>query len=196
MGIFDAKPAEFLKDGEKGEWSISHFEIEKGSFMAAFHGIPAGKYVRLSNRHGAMMSDTPMERRTNSDFCYTAHGDVLIGGLGIGLILLAVQDKEDIRSITVVEKEQDVIDLVAPQLPLNEKVKIVCDDIFTFKPGKGVRYDTIYMDIWQYVNSEVYREMVRVKRRYCHYLKPLAESPDRYLACWAEWEAKHDARLY
>mgnify|MGYP000786328328 FL=1 len=42
------------------------------------------------------MSDTPMEKETNRDFVHNAHGNVLIGGLGIGLIILAIQNKEDV----------------------------------------------------------------------------------------------------
>ena len=41
------------------------------------------------------MSNTYMERWTNMNFCDYAHGDVLIGGLGIGLIILAIQDNPE-----------------------------------------------------------------------------------------------------
>ena len=68
------------------------------------------------------------------NFCTHAHGDVLIGGLGIGLIILAIQDNPEVHSITVIEKNQEVIDMVATQLPLNEKVKIIQADVFLWKP--------------------------------------------------------------
>ena len=38
------------------------------------------------------------------DFCCYAHGDMLIGGLGIGMIILAIQDNPEVKSITVIEK--------------------------------------------------------------------------------------------
>ena len=67
---------------------------------------------------------------TNMDFCCNAYGDVLIGGLGIGMIILAIQDKSKVKSITVIEKNQEVIDIIAPQLKFNDKVKIICADVF------------------------------------------------------------------
>lgn len=86
--------------------------------------------VRLSRRGSVVMSDTMMEKRTNREFCDEAHGDVLVGGLGIGMILMAIQDNPAVNSITVLEKHQEVIDMVAQQLPLNKKVKIICADVF------------------------------------------------------------------
>lgn len=76
------------------------------------------------------MSDTNMEKRTNSDFCINAYGDIIIGGLGIGMIIMAIQDKPEVNTITVIEKNQEVIDLVASQLNFNDKVNIVCADVF------------------------------------------------------------------
>jgi len=187
--------AEILSEGQIGDFALEKYEIERGNSAAAFQGISPGKYIKLTYRGGIVMSNTSMEKHTNDHFVNYAHGDVLIGGLGIGLILLAIQDKPDVNSITVIEKSQEVIDLVAPQLPLNDKVKIVCDDAFTYKPGK--KYDCIYMDIWDTINSDIYQNsMVPLKRKYGHYLKSLSESPRRFNICWAEYQAKNNRRLY
>ena len=58
------------------------------------------------------MSDTNMEKRTNLEFVRNAYGNVVVGGLGIGLILMAIQDKEDVRTITVLEKSKEIIQMV------------------------------------------------------------------------------------
>jgi hypothetical protein len=69
-------------------------------------------YVRLVKKgEGVMMSDTPMERNTNYHILDKANGDVLIFGLGIGLIILPLLRKENVKSITVVELYQDLIDV-------------------------------------------------------------------------------------
>ena len=71
-----------------------------------------------------------MEKNTNREFCSKAHVDIIIGGLGIGMIIIAIQDKPDVKSITVIEKNQEVIDMVASQLDFNEKGNIICADVF------------------------------------------------------------------
>ena len=69
--------------------------------------LEAGTYTNLYVDGSIMMSDTPMEQGTNLEFIRKAHGDVLIGGLGIGLILYNLREKVDkgiVTSITVMEK--------------------------------------------------------------------------------------------
>lgn len=186
-----------LTDGRNGDWSIEHYLITENNIRAMFDGIPIGEYVRLTHRGKCVMSNTPMEKRTNSDFVVRAHGDVLIGGLGIGMIILPIQEGEDVRSITVLEKSREVIDLVKNQLPLNKKVNVVNADVFACKPQNGKRFDCIYMDIWDGINTEIYKnQMIPLKRRYGHYLKKKDVSPRRFNKCWAEWNAKTGHRLF
>jgi hypothetical protein len=177
---------EILKPCQCGSAEIDVMEFTPGNIpvRAMLQGIPAGKYARLRVNGKVVMSETPMEHRTNSSFVWHAHGDVLVGGLGLGMILLAVQDKEDVRSITVIEKNPDVIAAVRHQLPLNDKVTVIEGDVYTWKPDR--KYDCIYMDIWSYINSDVYEEMKTLKRKYGHFLKSKEESPDRFNWCWAE----------
>lgn len=186
--------AEILKDGKSGDFELSHYEIGNNDLYAALHGIPTGKFVRLTHKGEVVMSNTDMEKRTNSSFVVNAHGNVLIGGLGIGLILLAIQDKEEVKQITVVEKNKEVIELVGNQLPLNSKVCIVHDDVFEYKPL--FKYNTIYMDIWNYINSDVYqREMKPLISRYRRYLVPKSEDENRYIDCWCRYQAKNNMRI-
>lgn len=185
---------EILKDGKVGDFELTHFEIGENDLYAMFHGIPSGKFIRLTHRGGVVMSDTAMEKRTNREFVANAHGKVLIGGLGIGLILLAIQDKEDVEQITVVEKNKEVIELVGSQLPLNSKVHIVNDDVFEYKPL--FKYNTIYMDIWNYINKDVYNEQMKpLISRYRRYLVPKSADENRYIDCWCKRQAKNGVRI-
>lgn len=171
------------------DWTKDNIPIR-----AMIQGIPTGKYARLRINGQVAMSETPMERRTNIGFVRDAHGDILVGGLGIGMILMAVQDKEDVRSITVLEKNPDVIEAVYHQLPLNDKVSLIQADVYTWVPNQ--KYDCIYMDIWNYVNEDVYEEMKKLKRKYGHFLKSKEESPNRFNLCWAEYYAKTGRPLF
>ncbi len=187
--------AEILNEGQIGDYALKKYTIERGNFAVAMQRISYGTYISLTHHGSIVMSNTDMEKRTNDFFVCRAHGDVLIGGLGIGMIILPIQDNPKVNSITVIEKSQEVIDLVSPQLPLNNKVKITHDDVFTYKPDR--KYDCIYMDIWNYINSDIYKNsMTPLKRKYGHYLKPISESPRRFNLCWAEYEAKNNRRLY
>lgn len=74
-------------------------------------------------------------------------GDVLIAGLGLGAQILLLQDREDVTSITVVEKTADVIDLVAPKFT-NIKVSFIHGDIFNFENISNRRFDSVIFDIF------------------------------------------------
>lgn len=185
---------EVLKDGKVGDFELTQFEIGNNDLYAMLHGIPSGKFIRLTHRGEVVMSNTDMEKRTNSSFVINAHGNVLIGGLGIGLIVLAIQDKEEVKKITVVEKNAEVIELVGNQLPLNSKVDIVHDDVFEYKPI--FKYNTIYMDIWNYINSDIYNQQMKpLISRYRRYLVPKSEDENRYIDCWCKLQAKNNRRI-
>lgn len=93
---------------------------------------------------GNIMSNSEIEKKHNAKIIKEARGDVLIAGLGIGLILLPIMKKPEVRSIEVVELQQEIIDLIVPMLPLNKKVKIIKGNIIDFIPSH--QYDCIYID--------------------------------------------------
>lgn len=184
------------RDGENG-WKIQKFRIKSNDFRAMRDGIMPGEYVRLCHNDNCVMSNTRMEKKTNEEFCIKAYGDIIIGGLGLGMIIMAIQDKPEVNSITVIEKNQEVIDLVASQLKFNDKVKIIHEDVFEWKPEHGIKYHMVYMDIWAYINRDVYeKEMKPLKRKYSRYLYGKKENPNRYNKCWAEYQAKTGKELY
>lgn len=109
-----------------------------------------GKYCRLSLKgEGLVMSDTFMERKSNSEFVENARGKVLIAGLGLGLVVRNILSKPEVFEIVIVEKNNDVIDLVGPKFR-DPKLRIVNADIFEWKTDE--MFDTIYFDIWKDVD--------------------------------------------
>lgn len=189
-----ANMSDILQERKVGDYALEKFEIGENNLYAMLHGVPCGKYIRL--RHGieVVMSDTDMEKRTNARFVANAHGNVLIGGLGIGMILLAIQDKTDIEKITVVEKSAEVIELVKDQLPLNSKVEIVHSDVWEYVPS--CKFNTIYMDIWNFINTDVYKgSMKPLLSRYRKFLVSKEDDANRYIDCWCRNEAKRGVRI-
>lgn len=189
------KMADILTPCIIGEAEVGILDYTKRGigFHESLSGLSAEKYAFLKVNGNLVMSETPMEHRTNSDFVAHAHGDILIGGLGLGMIILPIQDKEEVTSITVIEKSIDVIAAVSKQLPLNSKVRIICADAFDWKPDR--KFDCVYMDIWGDICEDNYDDMKKLKRKYGHSLKPISESPNRFNWCWAEYYAKTGARL-
>lgn len=186
--------SKLLKDGKVGDFKLEHFEIKNNDLYALLHGIQPGTYVKLTQNNEVIMSNTQMEQHTNIDFVENAHGNVLIGGLGIGMIILAIQEKETVKSITVIEKNKEVIELIQQQLPLNEKVKVINDDVFNYKPVQ--KFNTIYMDIWNYINEDVYEnEMKPLMKYYRKYLISKTEDENRYIDCWCKKQAKNGERI-
>lgn len=94
--------------------------------------------------NGDIMCNSKLEKRHNIEFLRKAKGDVLTTGLGMGFILVPLINKPEVTSIDVVELQQEVIDLVAPMLPLNDKVKIIKSNIMDFVPTHD--YDCMYFD--------------------------------------------------
>lgn len=148
---------------ESENWRIRTFTISypKDYYVIFEQGIPAGTYVSLTCKHpekfgmgqSCMMSDTPMEKFTNQRFLNNAEGDVLIAGLGIGMLPAALAEKEDVKSITIIELNQEVIDLVEPLIRKyvkNEnKIKIIQGDAYWYPHNHpDERYDFVYLDIW------------------------------------------------
>lgn len=136
---------------------------------AALHGQPldSERYVRLFVNGVLFMTDAEFERLSNLAIIRAAKGDVLIAGLGIGLILPPIQ--ATCTSVTVVEKSADVIALVADKFP---GVRVVHADILDWKPQAGSRWDTIYFDIWPDICTDDLAEATRLHKRFRKYLRP------------------------
>ena len=167
-----------VPDGETEHWKIETFEVsETGSKMdalrAMMHGsarsVPPGTYKRLLHKGlfaDTVMSNTPDEIRDHSEFIYEAKGDVLINGLGLGVVLEMILPEPEITSITVIEKDEEVISLVAPSFENEEKLTIIHADALEYTPPKGKRYNAVWHDIWTNITSDNLEDMKKLHRKY------------------------------
>ncbi len=115
-----------------------------------------------------MMSDSLHEHITNTDIVLKSHGVMLIVGLGLGMILHPILAKPGVRSVTVVERNPDVIALIAPTLTEHletGRLEIVEGNIFAWEPPIGVRYDVVYFDIWPTIAAGNYEQTKTLHRR-------------------------------
>lgn len=185
---------EILTEKRQGVAELQKFRVE--GFAAAIARIPTGDYIKLIVDGELMMSNTPMEKRTSFDFVRNAEGDVFICGLGIGLVIMPLLESENVKSITVIEKYQDVIDCVLPQIrgyDTKNKLTVICADCFEFKTPD--RYDTIFIDIWGSINRDVYEtEMKPLKNKYKKFLKAERRKMANVFV-WAEYNARYERNL-
>lgn len=100
------------------------------------------------------MTVTPHEIRTTSPAVKKSFGNVLTYGLGLGYFTYMAHLKDNVKSVTVVEKDKRVIELftkyILPQFEHGEKINIICDDAFSFaqEKTKETFYDFIFADTW------------------------------------------------
>lgn len=128
--------------------------------------IVPGTYKKLVIANEVVMSNTRMEIITNREFVLSAHGNVLINGLGLGMVVEQLLKKDRVEHITIIEKDQTVIDLVAPVFKNEERVTIIKACAFEYQPPKGVIYDFVWHDIWTYIHPNNLVEMTRLHRKY------------------------------
>lgn len=164
-----------VPDGVSGIWKVETFTVSEddakfAAMRAAFHGgrgsLPAGEYKRLYRGKTLVMSNTPDEISDFKYFAHIAHGSVLINGLGLGVLLKALLNKPEITDITIIEKSEDVIKLVAPTYSIDKRITIINADAFTYIPQKGKRFNFVWHDIWDYITSDNLPEMTKLHRKY------------------------------
>lgn len=120
-----------------------------------------------------MMSSHETETITNQKFLDKATGDVLIFGLGLGLIVFPILESESITSIDIVELNSGLIDFVGELIKSKDrfgKVNIVEGDVFTFHEKITKKYDTIYIDIWEFVGEKELLEIEQFHETYSKFL--------------------------
>ena len=132
--------------------------------------------VCLSNKSNeCIMSSNLFERLTNQNFIDTVKGDVIIFGLGLGLIIFPLLEDEEVTSITVIDNSIDIINNIGPIIKnydVNDKLTIIQGDAFTYyQQLNDVKFDIMYFDYWNIVDSTIYNDMETLKELYKNNIK-------------------------
>lgn len=121
---------------------------------------------RLTVNGETMMSMTPMETQSGALAIHRAKGHVILLGLGIGYYALRIAAKPEVTKVTVIEKEQLVLDWFnraykdRPELP---KIKVIIGDareIF-----KGMTCDFCVADIYTEMAQNVLDDIKLFRKR-------------------------------
>jgi spermidine synthase len=186
--------ADLIPPSSLGVATIEHYEVTKmDAMMATIRGMytETGKVAILKVNGATFMFDTQHERRSNSQIVWEAKGDVLIAGLGLGMILHPILANDKVSSVTMIEKYQDVIDLIRPTLPFSSKLTLVCADIFKWKPQPKVKWDVIYFDIWADMCTDHLKEIAQLHQRFKFYKRK-----GGWMDSWGRDEMKDHLRRY
>lgn len=203
---------EWLTPAQGKKFALQKFEVTESQArlqqvldVRSYGRMEEGEYMRLvrlsGNSERVIMSDTPNERMWGAEAVRWAHGEVLIAGLGIGMVLTAIAVKPGVDHIFVVELEQEVIDLtwngnLAGRLPRNvaDKVTMVWADIHQVIPDKHRKFNTIYFDIWDEVSTDDLPEMTTLRRRFASMLVKRKIDPDAWASCWRQEDMQDNRR--
>lgn len=134
-------PASKLEEKCIGDYCIRKKEVEPGTIwsMREYNERPVFGYddvvfacktqvVGLEEKGKVWMTNSPREYYSMHELAARSKGDVLVGGLGLGELANILANRRDIKSVEVVEKSKEVIDLVGKNV--DKRVKITHGDIF------------------------------------------------------------------
>jgi hypothetical protein len=165
-----------IPEGVLGDYEVAHYTSETTDNMWNI-------YLTMKNETHAshtvlLKAGCPMPIMQDSEAEYNEHqwlwdnatGRVLVGGLGLGMIHQALIDNPNVESVTIIESEQDVIDLVWEHCAKNDSFTLVVADFETWEPPEGSDFDTVWADTWLVDNPitlKEYNELIISK--YSHF---------------------------
>jgi hypothetical protein len=114
-------------------------------------------YPAVFENNRLWMSITPNEINTMKQDISDAYGDVLVVGCGLLYYPYMISNKNNVKSITVIEINEELIDLankiILSQFENKNKINIIHADAYEYMNNLDKNYDFIYIDIWHDVSD-------------------------------------------
>ncbi len=139
------------------------------------------KYLALIDKGVIWMAITPNEIETMKPLIQDVSGDVLIFGLGLGYLPYILSRKEEVKHITIIENNMDVIKLfkesILPQFEEKKKIEILYKDAFIYLKEEAYKhhYSTFLVDIYHDAN-----EGLPLYMKFLHYEEKYKDTEFRY----------------
>ena len=110
-------------------------------------------YLTVKKDDVVWMSTDPNEINTMKESIDEASGDVLAFGLGLGYFPIMCAVKPNVKSVTVVEKDKNIIDIfnkhILPLFEHKDKIKIICADAYDYVNRNDLsKFNYLFIDIW------------------------------------------------
>lgn len=195
---------ELDRDGVKIErFTISPEDAKLYNLQLAFsrqggRRVKAGTFTRLVLGGELMMSDTPAEVGDHIGFINgfpqfgkALEGNILITGLGLGMVVDAVLKQPLVTEVTVVDLSRVICEHVGGHLKAkhpDKDLNVVHADALTWEPPvpKGY-FNYAWHDIWPTLCIDNLLEYTKIRR---HYRKWIAIDQ----ACWGHTFLKQERR--
>lgn len=151
--------------------SVPKFIIKEAS-SGSVDIIDDGNQISLYNNGDRWMTyrkDNDLEIREMYSSYDLAYGDVLVSGLGFGILALWLCSKPEVKSVTVVEISEDVISLFKESNNIPAKLNIINDSMITYNTDK--EYDVLLLDHYERQTfdwrlKDISRICSRIKHKY------------------------------
>ena len=130
-------------------------------------------YLAVYDNDRLWMSITPNEINTMKEPINNASGNVITFGLGLGYYAYMVSNKENVNSVTIIEKDENVINLfknvILPKFKNKDKIKIINIDAYEYleKMDESL-YDYCFVDIYHDASDglETYKRFKPYEEKY------------------------------
>lgn len=170
----DLIPSVSIPEGKRETAAITHFtvtaeEVSLINLSLLFDRqhdrvVAPGTYTRLTADGRLQMTDTGAEKMDHALVVKKATGDCLVTGLGLGMVANAMALKPEVKTVTVIEINADVIELV--RASMHPKVSVIHADALEWKPGKGQKWDVIWHDIWPEISLDDCETRTALSRKF------------------------------
>lgn len=158
--------------GISGPWSVRKATGDSSTIYSEIYGSDCGGKTEPHDDYTFLfhdnikfvMSDTYNEYSEHQPLWDNMSGDVLIGGLGLGLVNHKLIQNQNITSVTIVEKYQEVVDLVWNHCPKDNRFNLVLADVETWQPTGT--WDCAWFDTWiggNPLSQQQYKELILQK---------------------------------
>lgn len=138
------------------EVSEDYVEIPRMGFFKEEYKYPA--VLEGGNEWMTLLPNEIESMRADID---KVSGDVVTFGLGLGCFSYMASLKDDVKSVTIVDKSPEVIKLfktyILPQFKTKDKIKVIEADAYDFVKNnmREGQYDYAFVDIWHDVSDGV-----------------------------------------
>jgi hypothetical protein len=191
-------PDPYLQPMKSGKYEITHVPHKAGEVlrvinlrMTLFSGLPP-KSISLPHDWTEMVikldgqrfsSTHPIEVFGQKFAAERGHGDILISGLGIGLVLHEIRKNKDVKTVTCIEPERELIELLSPYFP---EVQFVNEDPKKYMENShaGKKFDFVYIDAGGDSEGAFYKVAAPLRMRAMQILKSTSDRKD--VVCWFE----------
>lgn len=164
-----------LSEGRVGSWKVAYDDTPRmirgyfGGYRAMRENWVLLKSDSVVNpkKMTVWMSITPMELESAAHHVASAHGNVYIGGGGMGIVAWNCAMKKNVKRVVIVERDPEIVELLNRLAGDNEwpnwfdKVLVIQGDVLELSPRE--QFDVALIDIWDGIGAmEIRPDMQKI----------------------------------